>query len=518
MTQSKNISGVHDLNYWKSILENTSNRKSLYLGTALILLSFAFFKILYPYPDFFSDSYNYIFAAKENLDISFYPIGYSKFLAVVHALTHSGTALVAIQYFLIQLAALNLYFTTIYFFNLAKWAQKTLFLFLFVNPLTLYLANTINSDALFAGLSLFWLTELIWILHRPHIYQIFVQALLLFLCFTIRNNAYFYPLVAAVAFILSQQHISRKIIGITFPLLFLIPFIFFTRNAAYRLTGTRQYSLFTGWQLANNALYIYDQVALDSAIFSTTETKELNRIAIRFFTHVKPEIYRNFLESYVGNLFIREPQSPLKQYYSAHFNPKDDLMNVVDWAKASQTFESFGKPIILRNPFAYIRYFVYPNAWHYFIPPLSHLERYNYGVNNIDPIAQSWFDYKKPYVHVFSHEFQGKLLTIYQGLFLVINLYYLWWLLDFFRRKQSLQKTGISTTPHLLIAIFFFLNLGFSLIATVNILRYQFVPMTICLVFALVLDDSREKIVQTSKTLTVKKMVPLSQSEVLGSS
>jgi hypothetical protein len=493
------------------------NRGYLLLGIGISIVSFIAFKLLYPYPDFFSDSYSYIFAASANLNISIWPIGYSKFLSVFHALTHSDTVLVAFQYFFIQFSALYLYFTVLYFFNTSKWTENVLFIFLFVNPLTLYLANTINSDALFGSLSLIWITGLIWIIQRPRTSQLFTQAILLFLCFSIRNNAYYYPLVAAITFLLSKQMLWRKIVGILLPFVLLLPFIMFTQNASYKLTGTKQFSLFTGWQLANNALYIYDQINVDSITLPTKEAKELNRISIEFFKHIKTDIYRDYLESYVGNFFIRQPEAPLKEYYRRHYTAKDELSNVITWAKASAAFEPFGKSILVHHPIAYIRYFVYPNSWHYFVPPLSHLEQYNYGENTIDPIGQHWFDYREPKIHVFSYSFQGTLLMIYQAFFLLINLYYLWYLIGFIARKGFIVKGLDHLSVHKLIAGYFLLNLGFSLIATTNILRYQFVPMIVILAFALILSDvlSMQLSNKTSSINSKKKTLSSSNNPII---
>jgi hypothetical protein len=490
MNATATILSPNTVSYRRFIWNNPINRKQLLWGSALSISSFVLFKLLYPFPDFFSDSYSYIGAAAANLNISIWPIGYSKFLAALHFLTHSDTVLVRFQYFFIQLAALHFFFTIQYFFTPSKWCRQLLFIFLFVNPLTLYLANTVNSDALFGALSLLWITELIWIVQRPRTYQILTQAILLFLCFTIRNNAYYYPVVSILAFFMSKQSLWRKLSGALLPFALIIPFVLFTENAAYKLTGTRQFSLFTGWQLANNALYIYDQIEVDSNDFATPEARELNRISIAFFKQVNPQVYRDYLDSYVGNFFIRQPEAPLKQYYGHHYKViKNEYSDIINWAHASAAFEPFGKTIILNHPIDYIQYFVYPNTWHYFIPPLSHLEKYNYGVDDIEPIAQHWFNYRQAKIHVFSHGFQGILLTIYQAFFLLINLYYLWYVLRLGIRVK-LDGPPAFYAIQKVIMVFFLFNLGFSLIATENILRYQFVPMIVLFGFGLLLADT----------------------------
>ncbi len=98
------------------ILKEKSNRKLLVTAGIATLLQFTVFKFLYPYPDFFSDSYSYIYAASANLDINIWPIGYSKFLYIFHELTHSSLALVAFQYFFLEISCLFLFFTILYLY------------------------------------------------------------------------------------------------------------------------------------------------------------------------------------------------------------------------------------------------------------------------------------------------------------------------------------------------------------------------------------------------------------------
>jgi len=478
--------------YIKNVWSDRLNRRFLLCGIGISLVQFIVFKVLYPYPDFFSDSYSYLEAAYSRLDVSIWPIGYSKFLWLVHHITRSDTALISIQYLLLQLSLFHLFFTIRYFYQVGKTTDTILFLFLFVNPLSLYLCNYINSDPLFASLSIFWLVQLIWISKHPRIYQIFIQATLLFLCFTIRNNAYYYPLVAAVFFYFSRQSLVRRIAGIVMPLLLLVPFIVHTENEALKKTGTRQFSLFTGWQLANNALYIYDKVEVDSNDLLTPQAKELNEIAIGYFRHIKSEAFHEYLDSYVGNYFIRQPEAPLKTYYNRHYNSPKDTDIVRSWGRASADFEPFGRAIILRHPFTYIQYFILPNIGHYFLPPLSHLERYNYGQEKIYPIAAYWFHYPSTKVRCFSYNIQ-QFLIIYEALFALFNVYFFWQFIRLLFEKWSKDMPAKQPVEYWLISLFFLLNFGFSITTTENILRYQYVPMVILLSFSFIIKDWLEK-------------------------
>jgi hypothetical protein len=456
---------------------------------AISAAEFAGFKLCYPYPDFFDDSYFYIFSAKSNLGISIWPIGYSKFLALFHFITYSSTALVAFQYFLLQLSLLLFYFTLRYLFHTGRTTNSIMFFPLMINPLSLYLCNVVNNDAIFAAISMLWITQIIWILRRPMIYQIFIQALLVLLCFSVRNNAYYYPAVTVLAFLLSGQNWLKKTAGILSTIFAIALFIQHTRSEAVKLTGTDQFSLFTGWQLANNALYIFDQVEVDSSDLPTPEAKEINSISIQFFNSINSPGYRSSLESFVGNFFIKYSKSPLKVFFYRHYDPKDEMSMIRDWGRASASFSPFGKYVLTHYPMSYFQYFVHPNIRHYFLPPLSHLETYNYGTNQIEPIAMHWFHFGGTTVHCLSYSLQGFLL-IYAAFFLLANLYFACQSFLYFRAipHDSPQKALVQRVFPVIFS-FVILNFLFSISVTVNILRYQVVPMILLFAFGLVIHD-----------------------------
>ncbi|HEY4335682.1 MAG TPA: hypothetical protein VGM89_07285, partial [Puia sp.] len=59
---------------------NWTKRKWLGFVLPLMAAEWIVFKLLYPYADYFTDSYSYIQAAVQRDAISFRPIGYSLFL------------------------------------------------------------------------------------------------------------------------------------------------------------------------------------------------------------------------------------------------------------------------------------------------------------------------------------------------------------------------------------------------------------------------------------------------------
>jgi hypothetical protein len=498
------------------IFSDKKNSRLLLIALVGSILLFAIFKILYPYPDFFSDSYSYLYAASAHLDVSIWPIGYSKFLFAFHNLTHSDTALVGFQYFLYIASALYFFYTLLYFMSPGKKTVIILYIVLFFNPLFLYLCNYVNSDPLFLSLSLFWFTQLIWIIYQPKLYQLFIQAIFLFLCFTVRNNAYIYPFIAILAFILSRQKWWLKLVGMALPIFLIVPFIIHTRNVAEDMTGKRQYSLFTGWQLGNNALYMYGQIQVDSTKFPSSESRELNRLSQKFYSKTKPG-FTEGLSSYVANFFIRQPESPLKQYFGHHYKPADEYEYVQAWGNASIVFNDFGSTLIKQHPLPFARYFLLINAKNYFLPPLEKLEVYNLGSNEIESVAQDWFDFTLPEVSSVSKDFQGKLLFLFPGIFLVLNLMLIGSLI-YFLIKGGIRKMNPSFNRLLLMTSgFLALNFVFCVFATIIVLRYEVFPLLLCVVLDLVfleLFDKKEVQVDVRNIPVGHKEVQISANEI----
>ncbi|TWW00647.1 hypothetical protein [Chitinophaga pinensis] len=127
-------------------------------------------------------------------------------------------------------------------FGLLLQPGKVIFGLLFAgmvfNPVFLFIANYVSSDALFLSLSLVWFTLLLWILHRPNKSLIIWHAIIILLAFTVRYNALFYPIVAAIAFVISRQPWRMKVVGMLSSLILIAGFVWHTSNQYDRLTGS----------------------------------------------------------------------------------------------------------------------------------------------------------------------------------------------------------------------------------------------------------------------------------------
>jgi hypothetical protein len=467
-----------------SFVWQAGHRVYLFVAVIGTIIQLIIFKLCYPYADFFSDSYSYIFAAAAKLDVNIWPIGYSKFLWLFRHITSSDTAVVAFQYLYGQLITLYFFFTLLYFYAPSRTISNIIFVCLFFNPLLLYLSNYISSDALFLGFSLLWLVQLLWIIHRPRTSQVFVHALLIAVLFTLRYNAMFYPVISSVALLISRRALVWKVTGMALPLLLIILFVIHTRNATYMLTGTRHFSIFAGWQIANNALYMYPFITEKNA--PPPECREFDEVVKAYFNKIPEQM--KAISPRDGAFYIKHPKAPLKQYLEDHVDiEQDSTYGIAAWGRVSPIYGSYGKFLIQRHPIAFARYFLLPNTLNYCFPPLEKLEVYNLGQKEVYPLAAAWFHYRSTTIKAISLDVQGIILLIFPSLFLITNIFFVWTLILWIKTRCTGAENNSFKKMLFLITLLLLTNGVFSILSSPIVLRYQVFPMIICYSFALLI-------------------------------
>jgi hypothetical protein len=482
-----------------SVFEGKSfTRQQTSFLSAFLALQFACFKIFYPFPDFFGDSYNYIYAASHNLDVNIWPIGYSKFLRGFHWFTHSDFLLILFQYFSLEAAYFYLYQTIVRCCPASRRTRIIILLFFFFNPLNLYVSNYVSSEPLFLALSLVWLTELLWTIYKPSWYHLVILSIAFFIAFTFRYNAMYYPLIATIGFLISKQHIFQKITGIFLGPLLTIPFIIFSSTAAKQLSGAPQFPpIYGGWQWANNALYFREYIQEDSNAFPTPQIAELDQMARNYFRK-EPPMYRD-LAPYVGNFFIRERRGPLRQYIGKYFKSTE---SIEAWAKAAPIFKEYGIWLIEHHPIAFARYYLLLNTKNYFFPPLEKLTLYNLGEPGVDLPVAIWFGFNSLKItSIFPRTFQGTLLIFYPFLFLFLNFFFCRSLYFFIKQKNFRRSYRPFAHIVAIISLLLLVNFGFSIFANVIAFRYQLFPMIVLLAFAPILGDYKQEFSYKEKAI-----------------
>ncbi len=480
------------LNEFKSYLfENPQNRALLAFAGLALIVQFIVFKLLYPFASFINgDSYVYLGSAFMNDDINNYPVGYPHFLRLFSAFTKSDTALVATQYLLMQLSSLGLIFTLFFFYQPRKWVRLLTYAFVVFNPVFLYVANFVSSDAIFYTLSIVWFTLLMWILYKPIWRLVILQAVVLFFAFTVRYNALYYPIVAQAVFLLTKQPAVRKIAYTALTFLGVGLFVLFTSNAYKQLTGIRQFTPFSGWQLANNAMYAYRYVDSAHRVPVPANLKGIDQ-EVRHYFDTSRNIQTHPVENLVAStVYMWDPHSPLnsymKQLYKKDSFPQNDLKK---WASMAPLYAEYGQFIIKKYPGTFLKFYILPNALKFYAPPGEFLDVYNTDKDSVAPIAQAWFGYKSLKVHTAFKDFKIKVLRFLPIWSAIMNLFFLISLVGIAFMKGFDRKSLLSKI--VLLALFFWTcNFGFSVFSAPITLRYQIIQIVVFTAFALIQLDN----------------------------
>lgn len=471
------------------LFRNKENRQLLWFSCVSILVQIIIFKYFFPFANFIhGDSFTYIVAGANNDDINTHMIGYSKFLRLFSVFTTSDTLLVTFQFISAELAGLFLLLTVFYFHNVTYIARIILSVFIVINPLFLYMGNTISSDCIFLSLSMMWLALLLWIIHKPSTKTIALHSLTLALLFTIRYNALIYPIIAVIAYVISPLSLKMKLTGIGVPFLLCGLFILHTGNKYRELTGTWQYAPFSGWQMANNAMYTYRYVDSSERIPVPKRFEALDYM-IRTHLDTTTNFYRFPLEGIkASTIYMWTKTLPLYRYHNLVMEADTNATQLKKWATVAPLYKDYGLYIIRKYPRQYLKHFVWPNFLKYYAPPVEFLEFYNSGSDKVSQIAVDWFRYKTPQVKSRVKDKKAYILEIYPILTGIINVILLSCLICFAILNVPKQNKTFTKTLIVVITIWVS-NAFFTILSSPAAVRLQAFPIIVETIFAIVLVD-----------------------------
>jgi protoporphyrinogen oxidase len=458
-----------------------SNRAWWVFGFMAFLVEFIIFKFHYPFANYMPDSYSYLEAAATNADVNMWPVAYSKFLRLISVFTHSDKIVVGLQYFFLQVSSLLFFFSLMYLQPTGKGVKRVLLLFVLLNPMPLYIANYISADALFIGLSLLWLTSLLWIVYRPRPWMMVIHAVLLLACFTVRYNAIYYPVISLAAFVLSRQVWKYKIAGIGMGAGVVLLSFFYTSQKMQTVTGKRQFSAFGGWQLANNALYMYENIPAKErgpvpAKFVKLETM------VREHMDTLRKVKFSHDDSVNAYFYLWSERGPLKKYLANEYKKDSTTPYFKRWASEGPLYAEYALYLIRKYPLAFAENFMLPNAVKFAVPPTEFLGMYNMGGDSVGRLAKDWFNYKSLKVKDHNKKDARIMATEWYPVFVaLVNILFIMGLIGVvFLGAVKRKDYGL---PQLLgvALVFWLLNCGFSIFASPIVLRYQTFPMLVFL-------------------------------------
>jgi hypothetical protein len=478
-TKTKQNIKVEGLSFLSFIFKDKANKKYLYAGLIIGLVYLIILKILFPSPSYYSDSYTYIQVARDNQDISFRPVEYSEFIRFFKGVTTSDFALIIGQYFFNIVANLFLFFTVTYFFAINKKLKAVLFVLLICNPLYLFYSNYILSDALFCSLTVAWFATLIWTINRFNWGVVAMQLLMLLLLFKLRYNAIVFPVFITIALFLTKEPLWKKITASALGFVLILLLMKNITDRTEELTGTRVFSAFSGWQLANNAMHVLKYENIDTTKLDD-DGRNINRFIKAYFDSL-PTAQKN--NNDVKASYMWDNKSPLKKYLSQYGVKNGFTIYFQGWTAIGPVYNDFGTSVILQKPGAYLKHFVLPNTKKYFFPELEAYDSYNQGADTMAKVAKDYYEYETNKVKVSAAGLHKAVMLPWKYLFPFINFLFLATVLVYLSTGTFKRVKKLFNQSLLLYLLVYFGNLLFVSALAPNVFRYHVFIVTLCVVF-----------------------------------
>jgi hypothetical protein len=248
-----------------------------------------------------------------------------------------------------------------------------------------------------------------------------------------------------------------------------------TRETTERLTNAPVFAGFSGWVMANNALYLTPFTHIDTAGFEEPELRTLQQFVNVYTDSLEPSELRDLKRNDLyGSSFLWSRKSPLKMYlqYYCYTNHVDYMSG---WYQVSEIYLAYGQQVIKQHLGDYIRYFLIPNTGLYFLPAEGKLATYNADGTKIAEDTRTWFHFDSIELMPRGNTMlQKQIVALYPPIHVLVTILGLLLpgiLVLYKKRKGLLQK------KQALLALywyaFYLLNAAFAVVAIAIELRYQ---------------------------------------------
>jgi hypothetical protein len=453
------------------------NRVYIWSALVITILLLTGFKLIYPYPNMVLDSYYYVLGAISHADVSPWAIGYSWFLRLFGVFTHSPLALVIFQYLFLEASLLFLFLTLTEILKLSKVMRWIVFPFFFCNPLLLYCANFVMADTLFISLSVLWVSVLLWMLYRPSPYLLWVHTGLIFLVFCVRYNALYYPVVAALALLMSRYSLRQKLVGIAAQVVVIGGFIGYTSMRVGQISGVSQFSPFGNWKTANDALYMYGHIYQEDSTAVPAKFAVLHQTVRKYFQEgARVDDLLNFRSQFYGSQYMFTYGTPLVNYKVRLYGADSEFVNFKKMAAVGPLYGQYGAYLIKKFPGAFLEYFVEPNAIRYLFPPMEAFGSLPPFVLRPDYLGQAgrtWFGLRTLTVSWNRINLRTKVLRPYQTIIFFVHILFVFTLLGYIAVKGLRSLPKIERNVLIVLTALWYLDLGFNLTAAATVMRYE---------------------------------------------
>ncbi len=441
-------------------------KTSLAIWLSAACIQGALLNFLFPYPDFFSDSYTYVADAIANLGFSYRPQGYPDYLVHLHKLLPSAGFAVFVQYLLFALSTLFCVSSCGYLFGLTKRQTNWLMAAVLLNPMLVITSNLVSSDSLFCSSTVLWFTSLLWIIKRTGFLNIAIHTLLLLICMHLRYTALFYFAISAITFLVSKGTKVLRVVGVVLSVSAIWGYVNWQETKTEDNFGVRMFSGFGNWQIANNALCYYKKLNVSDDDLPTTETKVLDFAVKRFIDTI-------YTEGHIGTQYMWDKRSPLKRYVARRCRLENQKY-FPEWIKCSEDIGEYGRILIKSDPMAYIKYFMAPNFKNFMVPDLEAIEDYNIYHLTAPDNCKVWYNLD---TNVLTPRYQGlekRMMAVFPYLNCALNVFNIIFIFYFLLQNWKTRKLLRKDILGLFCAwtAFYFGFMAFSVASAYIVFRY----------------------------------------------
>jgi len=442
----------------------------LLYSVGLLALHYILLRIFYPHTIVIGDGHHYIRVAMNNIEISGWPIGYSKLLEGIHLFTKDDWAIGLLQYIVLEGAVIYFYFTLRYLLRPGKWVSGCILFFLLFNPFVLFISNYVLSDGLFAAFTVLWFTATLRYTYNARPLHMYLMVIFFFLAYTMRYYAMFYPLISVPLIVISRTRWWVKLTGVALGVFLLLGFRAYTISLFQRSIGQRTFSPLSGWRLAGNALIMYRHLPAEvrAADVPPPELSALHQLVLRDLAVMPPpEIVSDRL---LTNYFTFQPSSPLSQYCNVFFGDFVTTEEVRRWTSVGQLYKDYGLYLIRQHPIEYGRYYVLQGIDWYFHPRVDITNIFPEGGVPILEETKKWFHYPGNWASCSNGRFYS--ITYFPVVVTMLNGLFLLAIAGYFFSGCFRTAGPVYNKVVILAVVFWIADFLFIILTTPYLLRY----------------------------------------------
>jgi hypothetical protein len=246
-------------------------------------------------------------------------------------------------------------------------------------------------------------------------------------------------------------------------------------------TGKRQFSSFGGWQLANNALYMYEHIPAGKRTPVPVRFAKLDAM-VRQHMDTLAKVKFSHEDSVNAYFYLWSPRGPLVSYLAKEYKKDSTTPYFKRWSSEAPLFADYALYLIKKYPLEFTKTWMLPNAVKFAVPPVEFLGTYNMGGDSVGKLAKDWFNYKSQKVK--DHNKKGATIVATEWYPVFVSLVNLAFLMGFVGMLVlGAVKKKEYGLPQLLAVAFLLwgVNCGFSIFASPIVLRYQTFPLLVFL-------------------------------------